>query len=98
VLVDNDSVNGSIGVRVLGARKGLKIDCMTVGFHQSIDRIIVFHPTLECKGLDITLRISGITTKGIDDYVDIWSGWTGSFRVINTETGETTDFVEGSAH
>jgi hypothetical protein len=98
VLVDYDGVNGSIGIRVLGACKGLKIDCMTYGFHQSNDRIIVFHPTLVSNAIDVTLRVSGITTKSIDDYVDIGSGWTGSFKVINTTTGATTTFVEGSAH
>jgi hypothetical protein len=98
VLVDYDGVNGSIGIRVSGARHGLKIDCMTYGFHESSDRIIVFQPTLSCKAIDVTLRVSGITTKLIDDYVDLGAGWTGSFKVINTTTGTTTTFVEGSAH
>ncbi len=98
VLVDNDGVNGSIGIRVLGARKGLKIDCTTSGFHQSSDRIIVFNTTLAQKAIDVTLRVSGITTKDIDNYVDIGVGWTGSFRVVNTATGETISFVEGTAH
>ena len=97
-LFDHDGVNGSIGIRAKAAVQGLTVDCTTRGFHQLNDRVIVFHPTLDPKGIDITLRISGMTTKSIDDYVDIAVGWTGKFRVINAATGEITDLVEGSAH
>lgn len=95
-LYDRDEIDGSIGIRVKGARNGLRVDCVTEGFHQPKERLLVVEDAANTNGLDITFRING-AVKPIDGYIKIGPGWTGSIRLIDTANGKTMALPQGQA-
>lgn len=95
-LSESDKIDGSVGVRVKGPRRGVRIDCNVRGFQSPKDRILVVDDAAHTSGLDITLRING-AVKPIGGYIDIGAGWTGSIRLMDTSNGKTMTLPEGQA-
>ena len=95
-LIDSDGIDGSIGIRTKGERRGLIVDCIVNGFHQPNERLLVVEDAAHTNGLDITFRINGVV-KPIDGYVKIGSGWTGSIKLIDTANGRTMVLQQGMA-
>jgi hypothetical protein len=98
-LRDSDTVNGSIGIRISGARKGLKVDCFVAGFdgtkdgfEGTNDRILKFTGTANnSQGLDITLR--GDFQKNIKNDDDMPSETDGVEKYIDIATGTWTGTI-----
>lgn len=95
-LVDNQNVDGAIGVRIAGPCSGLKVDCVAYGFKLPASRLLVIDDPAHTNGLDITFRING-ATKPIGGYISTGAGWTGSIKVIDTATGKTMVLPQGKA-
>jgi hypothetical protein len=93
-LFDRDDIDGSIGIRTKGGRRGLRVDCFVHGFQQPNERLLVVEDAARTNGLDITFRINGIV-KPIDGYIKTGPGWTGSIRLFDTATGKTMALPQG---
>jgi hypothetical protein len=96
MLVDDDGLDGSIGIRTKGARRGLRVDCFVNGFQQPNDRLLIIENAARTNGLDITFRING-AVKPIGGYIQTGPGWTGSIRLIDTSNGKIISLPEGQA-
>ena len=96
LLVDEDGIDGSVGIQLAGQRRDVRIDCMVVGFQQANERLLVVDDGAHTNSLDVTFRING-AVKPIDGYVKIGAGWTGSIRLIDTTNGRTIALPQGQA-
>ena len=85
-LVDDDGVDGSIGIEMQGDRRCLRADCIVTGFHEPAARIFVAKG--KCNGIDLTFRLDHMA-KPPAGYIDVRPDFTGSIRLIDTSTGKT---------
>jgi hypothetical protein len=91
-----------MGHKITSAVNGQKVRYETYGFHESNDRIFVMtgSAATDSDALDLEFRIENVgggVGKALADYFDIGSGWTGSIRIVDCNTGSATLLSEGQA-
>jgi hypothetical protein len=103
-LIDDDDLNGTIGIHIAAAVEGSDLDIRTWGFHQSNERIVKVDIGVVPKGVRWVFRGEGIDTvgttetDGIRKYIDIDANWTGSIEFVDTTTGARIPLTEGAAY
>jgi hypothetical protein len=96
LLVDDDGIDGSVGIQLVGRRRDVQVDCVVVGFQQANELLLVVEDGANTNALDITFRINGMV-KPIGGYIKIGAGWTGSIKLIDTTNGKTIALPQGQA-
>ena len=102
--VAGDASDRTRGIKITGGRRGININCWTVGFNQEDERLLVVEggipKDLQCvfRGAFDDLTDPGDETAGVKKYIDIPEHWTGSIQLIDTTTGTVRDLDEGEEY